>query len=497
MSKAAHDKVCHNVDDNVDNVVDDKVVDNKFCSQSSYRGQRACVLGAGLSGVAAARLLAAQGGNVTLIDAAPAERLEQARDALRGCGGVSLRGGVVDLPGEPFTLCVASPSIPPNHPWVRDCAARGIRVVGELELGHAFWGGRILAVTGSKGKSSVVKLCAGALTAAGHSAVPAGNYGLPLSACVLDCPDIAWAVVEVSSFQLEQVTYFRPNVAILLNLQPDHLDRHGTMEIYTQLKYRLFARQGPGDTALLPEDLSASEPLLPSGVALRTFGGGPGADWRYAPGRIDHTENGATFSIAMEGTWFDNPVLGPAAAAAAGALHACGLTATQIAAGLSTFRSLPHRLQHVAQSGGVFYIDDSKATSLTALGAALKMVAQPVRLIAGGRLKEPVTDAIKELLTSRVKKVYLIGESAKTLQEAWHAAVPCVVCGDMATAVDCASREASPGEAVMLSPGCASFDQFDGYEQRGECFSSLVRSLEAASETMTKGRGAKGNEYHA
>ncbi len=438
--------------------------------------QRACVLGAGVSGIAAARLLALHGGCVTLLDAAPEAQLARAREALAG-SGVLLRGGAGEtLPDEPFTLCITSPSIAPEHPWLRACAERGIPVAGEMELGYAFWRGRLLAVTGSKGKSSVVKLCAETLTAARLEAVPAGNYGLPLSACVLDHPALPWAVVEVSSFQLEQVAAFRPDVAILLNLQADHLDRHGTMETYAGLKFRLFAQQGTGDHALLPEGLDVPKPL-PPGLTVQTFGSGSNASWRYTPGRITSAAAGTSLRLDFAGTWFDNQVLGEAAAAAAGALCACGLMPAQIEAGLAAFRPLPHRMQRLGTHNDVVYINDSKATSLTALAAALKMTPEPVRLIAGGRLKEHDLDAVKEVLALRVKKVYLIGESAHALLAAWSPVVECADCGDMARAVAQAALEAAPGEAVLLSPGCASFDQFDGYAQRGDCFARMVQAL--------------------
>jgi UDP-N-acetylmuramoylalanine--D-glutamate ligase len=300
---------------------------------------------------------------------------------------------------------------------------------------------------------------------------------------VLDQPDLPWAVVEISSFQLEQVETFRPDVAVLLNLQADHLDRHHTMEAYTRTKLRLFARQGHGDIALLPAGQAALAATLPGGVSAQTFGAGAG-DWCYTPGRIAGPSGAARIEVALTGTWYDNPVLGEAAAALAGALHACGLDPAQIEAGFTAFRPLPHRMQRVGRHRGVVYIDDSKATSLSALGAALRMTREPIRLIAGGRLKETDLESIKELLTKRVKKVYLIGESTRPLLEAWNPVVPCTACGDLDHAVAMAAGEAEPGDAVILSPGCASFDQFEGYRQRGECFTRLVQALSGASTAM-------------
>ncbi|MGI6496459.1 MAG: UDP-N-acetylmuramoyl-L-alanine--D-glutamate ligase [Kiritimatiellia bacterium] len=447
-------------------------------------GAAAMVLGAGASGVAACRVLRAHGWRVALADEAPAEKTAAAAERLAALG-VEVRGGVPPdgLPEGDFALCVASPSISCDHPWVRQARARGMRVVGEQELAFAVWPGRILAVTGSKGKSSLVKLCAEALAGAGISAEPAGNYGTPLCELAMDRPDPAWAVDEVSSFQLELVEDFRPRVAVLLNLQPDHLDRHGTMDAYRGLKMRLFRCMGEGDTALLPEGFAVAPGEIPGGVRVWRFGTGAEAQWRYVEGRggeggrIDGVAtDGAPVRVACGGSWFDNPVLGLAAAAGAGALCACGLSAEGIAAGLRAFVPLPHRTQPVAEHEGVRYVDDSKATSLAATEAALRMVAGPIRLIAGGRLKESVLDGLKELLTNRVKKVYLIGESSGTIREAWSPFVECAECGTMGAAVDRAMREAAAGETVLLSPGCASFDQFTSYKARGDAFAEEVRA---------------------
>jgi UDP-N-acetylmuramoylalanine--D-glutamate ligase len=435
------------------------------------------VLGAGASGVAAARLLAREGARVTVADAAARRALTAAAGTL---GGVAaLRAGLRDLPDGSFDLAVVSPGFAPTHPWRRACRARRIPMVGELELGFSRWPGRVLAVTGSKGKSSLVKLCAECLERAGAPAAPAGNYGLPLSALALDRPGLAWAVVEVSSFQLETVRAFRPDVAVLLNVQADHLDRHRGLAAYRALKLRLFARQRPGDAALLPEGFVAGR-AVPRGVRRERFGAGPDATWRYSPGAVRGPFAGGVRRLDLRGSWFDNPVLGLAAAAAAGALTRCGAGPDAIAAGLRAFVPLPHRLQAVAERAGVRYVDDSKATSLSALAAALRMLPPPLRLIAGGRLKETVLDGPKELLTARVRKVYLIGESAQTLYAAWSSAVVCETCGTLEAAVSRAVEEAVAGEQVVLSPGCASFDQFVNYGQRGDRFQQAVRQCIAA-----------------
>lgn len=443
-------------------------------SKTPYDHCRALVLGCGQSGLAAAELLHARGAQVAVVDAAPAERLAASAAKLTALG-IDLRAGGGALPEGAWDLCVVSPGIPATHPWVAGCRARGRAVIGELELGFAYWPARVLAVTGSKGKSSLVKLCADTLNRAGVRAAPAGNYGTPLSRLSLEASDLAWAVVEVSSFQLEHVATFRPNVAVLLNLQADHLDRHASMAEYRDLKLRLFARQKDGDTALLPEHLPVSGEIGRA-VRLWRFGAGPSCAWRYGEHTVIGRDARPECRVPMAGSWFDNPVLGLAAAAGAGALTACGLEADAIGAGLRSFTPLPHRVQCIAEIAGVRYVDDSKATSLAAVAAALEMVPGPVRLIAGGRLKEHDLDGLKLLLTRRVTKVYVIGECAQRMLHAWSDAVPGENSGTLDAAVAAASREACAGETILLSPGCASFDQFGSYRERGEAFARLVRA---------------------
>ena len=429
---------------------------------------RCLVLGAGKSGFAAIRFLQSIGAEVALIDAHPPKE-----GAALGC---AVFAPCETLPPGPFNLCVASPAIPVEHPWLAQCAERTIPVISEMELGFAFWQGRILAVTGSKGKSSVVKLCADTLTAAGHRAIPCGNYGTPLCDVALDEPDAEWAVAETSSFQLEHTVAFRPDAAILLNLQADHLDRHASMEEYARMKFRLFERQDIDCAAFLPEGLDTFGQPIPENVQVKFFGSSPEADWRYSPGRVVGRLGGREVRVDFGGTWFDNPVLGLAAASAVGALSFCGLTSQEIASGLTAFKPLPHRMQHVADRDGVLFIDDSKATSLAATAAALSMISPPIRLIAGGRLKEKKVDFLKVLLTKRVKKVYLIGECEKALFASWHDAVACVECHFLENAVRAAAADSVAGDVVLLSPGCASFDQFVSYGERGEQFARLARS---------------------
>lgn len=431
---------------------------------------RVVVLGAGVSGVAAARLVRARGGSALVLDEAREPAAATVLATLAACGA-DYRAGGGTFPAAPCDLCVVSPAFALEHRWLAACRERGIPVISELELGASHWRQRILAVSGSKGKSSLVKLCADTLNAAGVAAAPGGNYGVPLCALVLDAPQVHWAVVEVSSFQMEWTSFFAPDVAVLLNVQPDHLDRHGTLDIYRVLKERLFASQSPQATAILPTGYEACYRPVATAARKQTFGDAPGSNWRYTASAVQGPD---AWRAGLTGSWFDNPILGLAAAAACAALTACGLAPPAIEAGLRTFAPLPHRLQPVAERNGVLFIDDSKATSLAAMGAALRMVGRPVRLIAGGRLKERDLGEIKELLTKHVQKVYLIGECACQMQNAWQDAVPSELCETIDRAVARAAAEATAGEAIVLAPGTASFDQFRSYQERGERFAQAA-----------------------
>lgn len=446
----------------------------------NVKGCNVLVLGAGVSGESAAGLLAREGASVVVIDGADPAKAAPKLEKLRALGARAVFGDSERLPDEPFDFAVASPAFAPSHPWLAACRERGLEILSELELGARFWRGRMLAVTGSKGKSSIVKLLSDTLNLAGHSASPAGNYGIPLCALCTEKPGLEWAVVEVSSFQMEHTWTFHPEGAVLLNVQADHLDRHGGMAAYKELKLKLFAAMRPGALALLPENTAAWS-AVPDDVETRRFGASPEADWRYAPGRIEGPDGG----YALAGSWFDNPVFGVSAAAAVALLRHCGLGREEIEAGLRAFAPLEHRMQRIGtDASGATYIDDSKATSLTATAAAIRMAGAPVRLIAGGQLKETDVNCLKEILETSVKKVYLIGCCAHLLAEAWSDAVPCEVCGTMERAVARAAGDAARGEVVLLSPGTASFDQFTGYRERGKRFADCARAVAGFQEAV-------------
>jgi len=442
----------------------------------AYDQVTAVVLGTGVSGEAAALLLLARGGRVHVIDEGTGEGVSAAVERIRQAGG-TVSFGVDALPGEPFGLCVVSPAFAMQHRWIEACRARNIPMISELELGACYWPGKVLAVTGSKGKSSVVKFCSDTLNRAGISASPAGNYGIPLCRLALEKPDLAWAVTEVSSFQMEHTRTFSPDIAILLNIQADHFDRHADMAEYKGLKLKMFSAMRCGAIALLPFGMD-DEGCVPEGVLRLRFGVDPRGDWIYNEHAVAGALAGVASRVELRKSWFDNPILGLAAAAAVAALRHAGLSEAQIREGLDAFEPLAHRVQPVFESRrGVRFVDDSKATSLAATAAALEMVQKPVRLIAGGLLKENDLETIKELLTQTTQKVYLIGRCSEKMYQAWMTSVPCEQCGTLEKAVEAAVRDAQAGETVLLSPGTASFDQFHSYRERGERFTAKVRAV--------------------
>ncbi len=384
----------------------------------------------GKSGGALARLRA--GASVVILGAGKSAKAAETLLAKYGARTRLLSGddAFPDSPQPDFA--VASPGIPPRHPWRKTCEERDIRVVSELQLGVEELrrrGVKLLAVTGSKGKSSVVKLLADAL-----GGVPCGNYGLPVCAT----GDCEWAVVEVSSFQME-TSVFAPGTfeaAAVLNLQEDHLDRHGSIARYHALKLALLkgARfaidcKAEGEAGLLP---------------------------------------------LLAGSYFDNPILRTNGAIAAAMLRATGLDDAAIRRAFASFKPLAHRMNPVGTVRGVLCIDDSKSTSIASLAAALEMATRPVRLIAGGLEKGDEPKIAISPLTKRGKKVYLIGHSAEMFFSAWREHVDCEVCGTLERAVERAFSEAQEGEILLLSPGTASFDQFNNFEERGDAFANLV-----------------------
>jgi UDP-N-acetylmuramoylalanine--D-glutamate ligase len=374
-----------------------------------------------------------------------------------------------------FDVCIVSPGFALSHPWVADVREAGIPLLSELELGWSRHLGKTVAVTGSNGKSTAVKWFCEMLQLDGYAAAIGGNYGIPACEVVMDQPNLDWLVLEVSSFQLETVHEFHADVAVLLNVLPNHLNRHASMEIYRRTKARIFGSSSlPSDACLVPADLL---PRISEDVdGARnwvTFGGSSDSDFAYHGGHI-HTKGRQVADLSE--TLFASPILGQCTGAAGLAVaDACGISFSVAERSARHLEALPHRLQNAGDLDGVSYVNDSKATNLAATAAALTACGKHIHLIAGGLPKESDYTFIKEILAERVRRIYVIGQASQAMYEAWNGVCPCIECGTLEKAFSTAKNAAKPGEIVLLSPGCASFDQFRSFEERGERFMALYR----------------------
>ena len=452
-----------------------------------FEGSRALVVGIARSGVAAAKLLLRHGGSVRAIDRRRQDELSVDAASL-AARGAEVRYGTMDLAAlEGRDLVVVSPGVPSDLPLFAEALRRGIPVVSEIELGYAVARAPVIAVTGTNGKSTTVELLGAMGRSAGLATEVLGNIGTALSERAEEVPEDGLLVVEVSSFQLEHVTRFRPKVGVILNVTPDHLDRHGSMERYAAIKAQLFAFQTAEDFRVQPLGDTRLARLL-AGFASKALWFGfadPTAEgvWEEG-GQIRYRVAGREGTILRR----DEALLrGPhntenLCAASAAAL-AIGIEPKAIAAALREFRGLPHRLTQVAEIDGVRYVNDSKATNVDAMRRALESFDAPITLIAGGRDKDGDFASVASLVSERVRHVVLIGEAAGTIERAW----PQVSSSKAATLEDAiqeARSRTTPGGVVLLAPGCASFDMFRNFEERGARFEAAVvelrRSLERA-----------------
>jgi UDP-N-acetylmuramoylalanine--D-glutamate ligase len=444
------------------------------------------IVGLARSGVAAARVLNAHGERVIGVDTG-----EPPGAKALAAQGVELHlhdDGLAHL--EHAGAVVKSPGVPAQAPVIAEARARGLPVLGELELAWRLLPNELIAVTGTNGKTTTVELIGHIHREAGLPVAVAGNVGTALSGLVGELDERATIVCETSSFQLEDTLAFAPQAAVLLNITPDHLDRHGTLEAYREAKLRIFAHQGAGDVAVLP----AGSPEIPlrSGVHRVRFGAETGAqtDPNTGTGAGDHID--AECALRDGRLWWQGqPLLETAelslrgahnvqnAMAAAAVCLARGLDPDAVSAGLRSFAGVPHRLREVARRGGVLYVNDSKATNVASTRVALQAFPEGgVHLILGGQGKNQDFAPLREPVTASCRAVYLIGEDAQLIAEALDGvAVPLHEYGDLERAVAAASVAASAGETVLLSPACASFDRFADFEARGERFATLVEKV--------------------
>jgi UDP-N-acetylmuramoylalanine--D-glutamate ligase len=368
---------------------------------------------------------------------------------------------------------VKSPGVPREAPLIVAARELGLPVLGELELGWRLLERPFVAVTGTNGKTTTAELLGAIWRAAEREVAVAGNVGTAVSSLTGLRSD-ATVVCEASSFQLEDAIAFAPEVAVLLNVTPDHLDRHKSFDAYRDAKRTIFAHQHGGDVAVLPAAMTA----LKTGAAHTVTFGGEGADLALRGGDLEWGGRKLlpAAEIALRGAHnVEN------AMAAAAAAMAYGIPASAIAAALRDFKGVEHRLEKVATIGGVTWVNDSKATNVASAIVALEAFDEPVHLILGGEAQGQSFDSLREPVASRATAVYLVGEAAGALADALKGAVALEECGDLASAIGRAHRAAKPGEVVLLSPACKSFDQFPGgFEERGTRFKELVAALTQA-----------------
>lgn len=438
-------------------------------------GKRVAVIGIARSGIGAAKLIHRLGGRALLSDRKSPIALASAIEELRGTD-IEIETGSHDRAvGEPFALIVLSPGVTPSPEVVRHWQSRGSPVISELELAARVWSGPWIGVTGSNGKTTTVHLIAAMLREAGFDALAAGNIGAAWSGLLPAPPGRAF-VVEVSSFQLEYSPSLKPAVAVLLNLFENHLDRHGSMDVYAELKSRLFQNQDSGDVAIINADDSRVTALAARfrGRVLR-FGAAAHCDYR-TDGRLLLHRDGTDEHCLIERAAL--PLAGRhnelnALAAAAAALS-FGVEPSAVTRALRTAQAVEHRIEIVATINGVTYCNDSKSTNLTATLTALDAFARDVILLFGGRPKKESFAPLAERFSRPIKQMIIYGEAVPKLRAELPESLPVVEAVDLAAAVALAREAARSGDTVLLSPGCASFDQFTDYEERGRRFKQLV-----------------------
>ncbi len=447
------------------------------------KNRRVLVVGAGKSGVAAAMFLRSLGARVTLSDARSALALADQTPALLDAGIMVEAGGHGLLTFRRQDLIVVSPGVPLETPEVAQVLGFGLPVIGELELASRFLKGSIVAITGSNGKTTTTTLVGEILEAAGLPTLVGGNIGLPVVDLIARSTDATISVLEVSSFQLETVVAFRPRVAVILNITPDHLDRHGSFERYVAAKERIFARQTPDDALVLNADDRTTQ-MCASRTTARVF-------W-FSTTRVVRqgafVRDGVLCWIAKEGAAAE-PILpiseiplkgahnveNVLAAVCAARLE--GVAAETIRAAVKSFKAVEHRLEFVTTVAGVEYYNDSKATNVDAALKAVASFAGGVHLILGGKDKDSDYTLMAPLLRERVRAVYTIGSAAEKIERELAGVVKIVQAGTVSAAVRAAAAAATPGDVVLLAPACSSFDQFENYEQRGRVFRQCVLEL--------------------
>jgi UDP-N-acetylmuramoylalanine--D-glutamate ligase len=447
------------------------------------KNKRVLVVGLGKSGLAAAQFLKERGATVTVSDARPATLIKELPSLLdQGFAVETGSHGLLTFRRQ--DLIVVSPGVPMTTPELMQVKAMGMRVIGEMELGAQYLRGELIAITGSNGKTTTTTLLGEILKAAGLPTLVGGNIGTPVTAMVAESGATSWSVLEVSSFQLETIEAFRPRIAMVLNITPDHLDRHGSFEAYAAAKARITENQTAEDFLILNGENKAAQM-----VAARTK-----AQIYWFSGRRPikqgaFVHGGSVLFVPSEGAKAE-PVMPVAEIPLAGshnvenvlaavcAARLAGVSSEVIRAAVASFKAVEHRLEFVRELGGVRYYNDSKATNVDATEKAIAAFPGGVHLILGGKDKDSDYTTLEPLLRERVKTVITIGSAAEKIERQLAGIAKIESAETLARAVARAQEIAIASDTVLLAPACASFDQFENYEHRGRVFKELVAGLQ-------------------
>jgi len=450
--------------------------------------KRVLVVGLGKSGVASALFLKSRGARVTVSDSKPASELRNEILLLLEHGITVETGGHGDRTFRGQDLIVLSPGVPFDTPQLVQARNLGEPVIGEVELAAQFLAGPIAAITGANGKTTTTALAGEIIAAGNFSTLVGGNIGTPAISLVDQAGPATWTVLEVSSFQLETIVEFRPRIAVILNITPDHLDRHKTFVNYVGAKARVFENQRADDYAVL----NADEPTT-AGLSDRTraqlfwfsrnkeIEKGAFARGTHIYFRDGHSEREIMplADVPLKGAHNLENVL---AGVSIGILVGC--QPEQIRQAVRNFKAVEHRLEFVAKVAGVDYYNDSKATNVDATIKALEAFPANIHLILGGKDKGSDYTGLTDLLRQRVKRVYTIGAAAAKIESQIQGAAEIEHAETLENAVRRASESAVAGDVVLLAPACASFDQFQNYEHRGRVFKEIVHSLAMSRSTQ-------------
>src|SRR5437773_1636562 len=445
------------------------------------KDKRVLVVGLGKSGVASALFLKKRGARVTVSDTKSPDQLRDEIPILLDHGIAVETGGHGERTFHGQDLIVVSPGVPVDAPPLVQARALGETVIGEIELAAQFFPGTIIAITGSNGKTTTTTLAGEIIAAGGFRTIVGGNIGTPAISLVEAATPDTIAVLEVSSFQLETIQTFHPKVAVVLNVTPDHLDRHGTFEAYVDAKARIFENQRESDFAVLNAD-DATCVALAARTRAKVFWFSRNTEVNQGACARDgqiifrdsktQTEIMPISDLPLKGAHNLENVL---AAICVGTVMGCKPEAMRRA--VRDFKAVEHRLEFVATIGGVEYYNDSKATNVDATIKALESFPANIHIILGGKDKGSDYTVLKDLLRERVKRVYTIGAAAEKIESQIAGAAPLERTGTLEAALHRAAELAEPGDVVVLAPACASFDQFENYEHRGRVFKQTVQAM--------------------